>query len=79
MPNGLPQNSALWPEEYRELEQLDLFANSLIRQLKNRKIYRERVQVEIEKVPEAHREFFRDKLNHWCEVMKVWNVHTWKK
>ena len=71
LPDGLPHNRALWPEEYRELEQLDLFASRLIRQLKNRKINRERVLVEIEKAPEVHREFFRDRLNHWREVMKV--------
>ena len=71
LPDGLPHNRALWPEKYRELEQLDLLASRLIRQLKNRKIYRERVLVEIEKVPEVHREFFRDRLNHWREVMKV--------
>lgn len=71
LPDGLPHNRALWPEEYRELERLDLFASRLIRQLKNRKINRERVLVEIEKAPEVHREFFRDRLNHWREVMKI--------
>lgn len=71
LPDELPHNRALWPEKYRELEQLDLLASRLIRQLKNRKIYRERVLVEIEKVPEVYREFFRDRLNHWREVMKV--------
>lgn len=71
LPDGLPHNRALWPEEYRELEQLDLFTSRLIRQLKNRKKTRERVLVEIEKTPEGHREFFRDRLNHWREVMKV--------
>ncbi len=71
LPDGLPHNRALWPDEYRELEQLDLFASRLIRQLKNRKINRERVLVEIEKASEVHREFFRDRLNHWRGVMKV--------
>ncbi|MEY0320997.1 hypothetical protein [Providencia stuartii] len=71
LPDGLPHNRALWPEKYRELEQLDLLASRLIRQLKNRKIYRERILVEIEKAPEGHREFFRDRLNYWREVMKV--------
>ncbi|EPL3991059.1 hypothetical protein M2010_002054 [Providencia stuartii] len=71
LPDGLPYNRALWPEKYRELEQLDLLASRLIRQLKNRKIYRERVLLEIEKAHEVHREFFRDRLNYWREVMKV--------
>lgn len=31
LPDGLPHNRALWPEEYRELEQLDLLASRLIR------------------------------------------------
>ncbi|HGN0358375.1 TPA: hypothetical protein ACKRIM_004092, partial [Proteus mirabilis] len=62
---------ALWPEEYRELEQLDLLASRLIRQLKNQKIHRTRVLVEIEKLTEVHREFFRDRLNYWREVMKA--------
>ncbi|EFB71997.1 hypothetical protein ABN242_03925 [Providencia alcalifaciens] len=71
LPDGLPHNRALWSEEYRELEQLDLFASRLIRQLKNRKINRERVLVEIEKAPEVHREFFRDRLNYWRQLMQV--------
>lgn len=37
LPDDLPHNRALWPEEYRELEQLDLLASRLIRQLKNQK------------------------------------------
>ncbi|MDC6122370.1 hypothetical protein GWI87_01275 [Proteus sp. G4377] len=61
--DDLPHNRALWPEEYRELEQLDLLASRLIRQLK--KIHRTRVLVEIEKLTEVHREFFRDRLNYW--------------
>lgn len=71
LPDDLPYNRALWPEEYRELEQLDLLASRLIRQLNNQKIYRTRVLVEIEKSPEVHREFFRDRLNYWREVMKA--------
>nr|WP_108477979.1 hypothetical protein [Providencia alcalifaciens] len=71
LPDGLPHNRALWSEEYRKLEQFDLLASRLIRQLKNRKIHRERILVEIEKAPEVHQEFFRDRLNHWREVMKV--------
>ncbi|EJG2210104.1 TPA: hypothetical protein O4G03_003909 [Proteus mirabilis] len=70
LPDDLPHNRALWPEEYRELEQLDLLASRLIRQLKNQKIHRTRVLVEIEKLTEVHREFFRDRLNYWREVMK---------
>ncbi|MBG3014714.1 hypothetical protein I5E72_04840 [Proteus terrae] len=71
LPDDLPHNRALWPEKYRELEQLDLLASRLIKLLKNQKIHRTRVLVEIEKSPEVHREFFRDKLNYWREVMKV--------
>ncbi|EMS1550511.1 hypothetical protein ACLO93_14200 [Proteus mirabilis] len=71
LPDDLPHNRALWPEEYRELEQLDLLASRLIRQLKNQKIHRTQVLVEIEKLTEVHREFFRDRLNYWREVMKA--------
>lgn len=71
LPDDLSYNRALWPEEYRELEQLDLLASRLIKQLKNQKIHRTQVLVEIEKLPEVHQEFFRDRLNYWREVMKV--------
>ena len=71
LPDDLPHNRALWPEKYRELEQPDLLASRLIRQLKNQKIHRTRVLVEIEKLTEVHREFFSDRLNYWREVMKA--------
>ncbi|OWO84006.1 hypothetical protein B5C26_02925 [Photorhabdus luminescens] len=71
LPAGLPHNRGLWQQEYRDLENLDLKASRLIKQLKREKISRTIVLVEIEKTPDNHREFFRMRLNYWREAMKL--------
>ncbi|KMJ46922.1 hypothetical protein AB204_01115 [Xenorhabdus khoisanae] len=69
LPAGLPHNRGLWPQAYRDLENLDLKASRLIKQLKLRKISRATIFMEIEKTPGDQREFFRTRLNYWREVM----------
>ncbi|MDE9437398.1 hypothetical protein [Xenorhabdus bovienii] len=71
LPAGLPHNRGLWPQEYRDLENWDLKASRLIKQLKKEKISRTTVLVEIEKAPDDQREFFRTRLNYWREIVKL--------
>ncbi|CDG86550.1 hypothetical protein [Xenorhabdus bovienii] len=69
LPAGLPHNRGLWPQEYRDLENLDLKASRLIKQLKREKISRTTVLVEIEKTSDDQREFLRTRLNYWREII----------
>ncbi|MDC9614917.1 hypothetical protein PSI19_13805 [Xenorhabdus khoisanae] len=69
LPAGLPHNRGLWPQEYRELENLDLKASRLIKQLKRRKIDRVVIFREIEQTADKYQEFFKTRLNYWREVM----------
>jgi DNA polymerase-3 subunit theta len=67
LPPGLPFNRGAWPQEYRDLENLDLQASRLIKNLYARKVTRTDVLDAIEAVPEQHREHFRARLNYWRE------------
>ncbi|WP_346827755.1 hypothetical protein [Serratia inhibens] len=67
LPPGLPFNRGQWPQEYRDLEQYDLRASGLIRDLFARKITRTKVLVAIEEAPERYREHFKARLNYWRE------------
>ncbi|GAB7197625.1 hypothetical protein OS11_39020 [Dickeya oryzae] len=70
LPDGLPHNRGLWPQEYREMEWLDLRANQLIHALADGKTSRQQVEAEISRVAEQHREHFKRRLNHWREYLK---------
>ncbi|MBD2779879.1 hypothetical protein [Xenorhabdus szentirmaii] len=70
LPAGLPHNRGLWPQEYRERENLDLKASRLIKQLKLRKINRAIIFREIEQTSDKYQEFFKTRLNYWRDVMK---------
>ncbi|MHA7847261.1 hypothetical protein [Serratia sp. D1N4] len=65
LPPGLPFNRGAWPQEYRDLENLDLRASGLIKDLYAGKIVRTKVLIAIEEVPEKYREHFRARLNYW--------------
>lgn len=67
LPPGLPHNRGLWPQEYRDLENLDLRASGLIKNLSARKIQRTAVTDAINAVPEKYRDHFRARLNYWRE------------
>lgn len=67
LPPGLPFNRGAWPQEYRDLENLDLRASGLIKNLYARKVTRKAVEEAIDAVPEQHREHFRARLNYWRE------------
>ncbi|WP_447875602.1 hypothetical protein [Serratia fonticola] len=67
LPPGLPLNRGLWPQEYRDLENLDLRASGLIKNLYARKVNRVVVEEAIGAVPENYREHFRARLNYWRE------------
>ncbi|MDQ9128756.1 hypothetical protein RDT67_20260 [Serratia fonticola] len=67
LPPGLPFNRGAWPQEYRDLENLDLRASGLIKNLYARKATRKAVEEAIEAVPELYREHFRARLNYWRE------------
>ncbi len=67
LPAGLPFNRGNWPQEYRDLENLDLRASGLIKNLFAGKSTRRAVELEIEKVGENNREFFKARLNYWRE------------
>ncbi len=42
-------------------------AAALIRQLYERKVTRQTVIQHIDVTPESYREFFRQRLNYWCQ------------
>ncbi|MEI7110265.1 hypothetical protein [Serratia sp. TMDUHS_CL] len=65
LPPGLPFNRGTWTQEQRDLEQFDLRACGLVRDLFARKITRTKVLVAIEEAPEQYREHFRARLNYW--------------
>ena len=65
LPPGQPFNRGNWTQEQRDLEQFDLRACGLIRDLFARKITRNTVLVAIEVAPEQYREHFRARLNYW--------------
>ncbi|WP_447869898.1 hypothetical protein [Serratia fonticola] len=67
LPPGLPFNRGAWPQEYRDLENLDLRASGLIKNLYARKVTRKAVEEAIDAVPENYREHFRARLNYWRE------------
>ncbi|MFC0227438.1 hypothetical protein [Serratia aquatilis] len=67
LPPGLPFNRGAWPQEYRDLENLDLRASGLIKDLYERKVTRTVVEEAIKAVPENYREHFRARLNYWRE------------
>lgn len=67
LPSGLPFNRGQWPQECSDLEQYDLRASGLIRDLYARKITRTKVLVAIEEAPERYREHFKARLNYWRE------------
>ncbi|UAN53451.1 hypothetical protein KGP26_10500 [Serratia sp. JSRIV002] len=67
LPPGLPFNRGAWPQEYRDLENLDLWASSLIKDLYARKVTRAVVEEAIKAVPENYREHLRARLNYWRE------------
>lgn len=67
LPPGLPFNRGAWPQEYRDLENLDLRASGLIKNLYARKVTRKSVEEAIDAVPENYREHFRARLNYWRE------------
>ncbi len=67
LPPGLPHNRGEWPQEYRDMEWLDLRACYLVRMLSECRIPRTNIVREIETVEEKYREHFRARLNYWRE------------
>ncbi|MEH0874625.1 hypothetical protein QM999_07820 [Pectobacterium cacticida] len=67
LPPGLPHNRSEWPQEYRDMEWLDLRANQLVNQLIAGKVLRRMVERELDTVAEQYREHFRARLNYWRE------------
>lgn len=67
LPPGLPHNRGEWPQEFRDMEWLDLRANQLINQLIAGKTLRRNVEKELNTVAEQYREHFRARLNYWRE------------
>ncbi|MEI7143273.1 hypothetical protein WCT84_06745 [Pectobacterium brasiliense] len=67
LPPGLPHNRGEWPQEFRDMEWLDLRANQLINQLIAGKTLRRNVEKELNTVAEQYRDHFRARLNYWRE------------
>lgn len=67
LPPGLTLNRAKWPQEYQLKEHYDMRAAALVLQLYERKVTRQTVIQHIDATPESYREFFRQRLNFWCQ------------
>lgn len=59
LPPGLRHNCELWPQEYQDLENLDLYASGQNHDLYARRIIRTKVLVALEEVPERYWEHFK--------------------